>query len=345
MAEMGHRERVIRALNHEEPDRVPRDLGGTSVTTINEAAYHKLLAYLGLPEEPDVKVDRRASTVTPSEALMRRLDVDCRSLSAGSPPRVSLSDSSFKDEWGVVWTAPAGGHYINSGGPFRKPDVTLADIEGHAWPEPSNPVRTEGLKEKAVQLHESDYAVVMSIGNGVVSMCQRLRGFAEWMEDLVLEPTLAEALMVHATEIATGIAEFILEEVGDYIDVALFQDDLGFQDRPYMRPELYREKAKPYHRRLLDAVKSRTNAKILMHSDGSVYRLIPDLIDIGVEVLNPVQVSAKDMEAGKLKAEFGRDLGFWGGIDTHQVLPWGSPEDVRNEVKQRIDDLATGGGM
>ncbi len=344
MAELSHRERVIRALNHEEPDRVPRDLGGTSVTTINETAYRKLLGHLGLEPEPDVKVDRRAQTVSPSEALLRRLDVDCRSLSAGKSPSVSLSDISFKDEWDVTWTRPSGGHYINAGGPFQRDGLTVSDIERHPWPDPRNPVRIEGLKDAAIRLHEGDYAVVLSVGNGVVSMCQRMRGFAEWMQDLVLDPAMAEALMEHCTGVSVGIAEFILEEVGDYIDVALFQDDLGFQDRSYMRPELYREKVKPYHRRLVEATKRKTGAKVLMHSDGSVYSLIPDLIDIGVDALNPVQVSAKEMDAGRLKAEFGKDLSFWGGIDTHQVLPWGTPDDVRSDVKARIDDLASNGG-
>jgi uroporphyrinogen decarboxylase len=171
-----------------------------------------------------------------------------------------------------------------------------------------------------------------------------MRGFGEWMEDLVLDPAMAEALMEHCTGVSVEIAEFILEEVGDYIDVALFQDDLGFQDRSYMRPELYREKVKPYHRRLVEATKSKTGAKVLMHSDGSVYSLIPDLIEIGVDALNPVQVSAKEMDAGRLKAEFGKDLSFWGGIDTHQVLPWGTPDDVRIDVKARIDALASNGG-
>jgi uroporphyrinogen decarboxylase len=111
-----------------------------------------------------------------------------------------------------------------------------------------------------------------------------------------------------------------------------------------MRPEVYREKVKPYHRRLVESIKSKTDAKVFMHSDGSVYALIPDFIDIGVEVLNPVQVSATGMDSARLKTEFGDDLSFWGAIDTQEVLPRGTPEDVRNEVKRRIGDLAPGGG-
>jgi uroporphyrinogen decarboxylase len=128
------------------------------------------------------------------------------------------------------------------------------------------------------------------------------------------------------------------------VDVVSFPDDMGFQDRPYVRPELYREMIKPYHRRLVEAIKSNTEAKVVMHSDGSVYPIIPDFIEIGVDALNPVQVSAKDMDSQRLKSEFGKHMCFWGGIDTHRVLPTGTPEAVRGEVKTRIADLAPGGG-
>ncbi len=128
------------------------------------------------------------------------------------------------------------------------------------------------------------------------------------------------------------------------MDVVCFPDDMGFQDRPYVRPELYRKMIKPYHRRIVETIKRKTDAKVLMHTDGSVYPLIPDFIEIGVDILNPVQVSARDMDSRRLKAEFGADMSFWGGIDTHRVLPTGTPEDVRNEVKKRIADLAPGGG-
>ena len=150
--------------------------------------------------------------------------------------------------------------------------------------------------------------------------------------------------MEYSLTVSAGIAEFVLDEVGDYVDVVSFPEDLGFQDRPFMRPELYRAKVKPYHRRLVEAIKSKTRAKVLIHSDGAVYRLIGDLIDIGVDALNPVQVSARDMDSARLKAEFGANMSFWGGIDTHHVLPAGTPEDVREEVKTRIGDLARGGG-
>jgi len=120
--------------------------------------------------------------------------------------------------------------------------------------------------------------------------------------------------------------------------------DLGIQNQLMLRPETYRRMIKPYHRRLVDVMKSATRAKVVLHSDGSVYPIIGDLVDIGIDGLNPVQVSAADMEPRRLKAEFGKDLAFWGAIDTHRVLPHGIPEEVAAEVRRRIDVLAPGGG-
>ena len=191
---------------------------------------------------------------------------------------------------------------------------------------------------------ETDYAIVVCVGSSPVALCQGLRGFTEWMEDLVLDPALAEGLLEHVTEGVVGSTRAILREVGDYVDVVWFAGDLGFQDRAYFRPEMFRRQVKPYLGRMVEAIKSDTKAKVAIHSDGSIYRLIPDLIDIGVDAINPVQVSTKNMDSRRLKAEFGHHLGFWGAIDTQRVLPFGTPEDVREEVKARIRDLAPGGG-
>jgi uroporphyrinogen decarboxylase len=347
MATLSHRERVVKALNHEEPDRVPRDLGGAATATIHVPAFNRLVKYLGLDEEAR-DIDRYLSTPSIPDSLLERFDIDCRRLRLGKAelsPEVVLDDRSYRDEWGVVWARSGEGHYINVRGPFQNEEPGLAELEKHAWPDPRDPGRIRGLKERAQQLHrENEYAVVLNLPYAIVATCQRVRGFAEWLEDLVLNPGLADALMEYSLMVSAGMAEFVLEEVGEYVDVVVFLDDLGFQDRCYVRPELYRERIKPYHRRLVEAIKSKTGAKVLLHSDGSVYSIIADLIDIGVDALNPVQVSAAGMDSRRLKEEFGADMSFWGGIDTHQVLPFGSPEDVRNEVKTRIQDMGPGGG-
>ena len=349
MTALTHRQRVTKALNHEEADRVPRDLGGAGPANINITAYARLVEHLGFQEQAgEVRSGRPNLTAAISEAVLRRFDIDCRPLRLSPPevrPEAVLDERSYRDEWGVVWVRPEGGHYINTAGPFQAKEPALSDLEKYAWPDPRDPGRIKGLKERAVKLREeTDFAIVLSLPFSIVRECQRVRGFAEWMEDLLINPALAEAVMEHTLMVAAGTAKFVLEEVGEYVDVVLFPDDMGFQDRSYVRPELYRQKIKPFHRRLVEAIKSKTKAKVLMHSDGSVYSIIPDMIDIGIDALNPVQVSANDMDSQRLKAEFGGSLSFWGAIDTHWALPSGTPEDVRNEVKTRIRDLAPDGG-
>jgi uroporphyrinogen decarboxylase len=342
---MTHRERVIKALNHEEPDRVPCDLGQGPATTINVDAYDRLVRLLGLEAEAaDTEIDPYSKIVFPCEAVLQRFGIDFRGLNVPRPAE-DLTEDSYKDEWGVMWRRPQGGHYIFQEGPFTEKEPTLAEVEAFAWPDPAAHGRTKGLREQALQLRqETDYAVVLKLPYGTVWDCQRIRGFGQFLEDLVANPVLAEALLEHALAVEIGIAELVLDEVGDQVDVVCFPDDLGFQDRPYMRPEVYRQRVKPYHRRLVDAIKSKTAAKVVLHSDGAIYPLIADFIDIGVDILNPVQVSSSGMDSQRLKAEFGADMSFWGGIDTNWALPSGTPEDVRNEVKKRVRELGSGGG-
>jgi uroporphyrinogen decarboxylase len=349
MAYTSHRDRVVMALNHEEADRVPRDLAQGPATGINATAYSRLVDHIGIGEETThLTVDRRGLTATPSETVLERFDIDFRSLAPGTPdagPDEDVDEDSFRDEWGVMWARPQGGHFITRTGPFQQRELTSAEMSRYRWPVPRDPGRIRGLREQALRLRTTtDYAIVLRLPYAIVRECQRVRGFGEWLEDLLLLPILAEELMEHCLDVSAGIAEYVLQEVGDLVDVVSFPDDMGFQDRPYVRPELYREMIKPYHRRLVEAIKSNTEAKVVMHSDGSVYPIIPDFIEIGVDALNPVQVSAKDMDSQRLKAEFGEDMCFWGGIDTHRVLPTGTPEAVRGEVKTRIADLAPGGG-
>ena len=151
-------------------------------------------------------------------------------------------------------------------------------------------------------------------------------------------------MLQRVADVWVAVATRALEEAGDYVDLAMYGDDIGMQSSTLFRPELYRALIKPPHRRMVEAVK-RFGTPLLFHTCGSVYPLIPDLIDIGVDILNPVQVSAAGMDAtGRLKKEFGRDLVFWGAIDNQGVLPNGTPDDVRREVERRIGDLADGGG-
>ncbi|MDP6131519.1 MAG: uroporphyrinogen decarboxylase family protein [Dehalococcoidia bacterium] len=349
MATLSHRERVVKALNHEEADRVPVDLGSTYVTTININAYPRLLKHLGMEDEPGTVVMRpRSQIATPSETLLQYLDIDLRGMWFGGSdqtPETKIDENTLSDEFGVVWNRPDGGHYLAIESPFQKGQPTVADVERFNWPDPRDPGRTRGMLERARYLHdETDYAVVLSLPYGIVADCARLRGFAEFFTDLVDNTAFAEALLDHMAELTSGMMISALEQVGEYVDVALFPDDMGMQDMCLVSPDMYRRLLKPRHRKLVDAIKSKTKAKVLMHSDGSIYPIIGDLIDIGVDALNPIQVSARQMDSDVLKREFGHHLAFWGAIDTHRVLPMGTPEDVEAEVRKTIGDLAPGGG-
>jgi len=356
MASMTHRERVLAALSHEEPDRVPLDFG-TIASGIDNNAYARLVKLLGMTGEldrPDLNDPLNPSKdVTPCHQLLELYGVDTRALHPDAPidsqamVREQLDDYTYRDEWGVIWKRPVNeaGPYIYRKGPFQRDDITVADIERYAWPDPEAPHRVAGLGERARKMHEeTDYAIVLSVGHSSVSPSQRLRGFAEWMEDLLFQPAVAQALLEHVTDLTVRSTIAILKEAGAYLDVVSFSDDLGFQDRAYFSRDLFRKQVKPYLARCVEAIRNNTNAKVVMHSDGAIFDLIPDLIDIGVETINPVQTTAWNMEAAKLKTEFGDKLGFWGAVDTQHALPFGTPEDVRRDVKDKIKTLGRKGG-
>lgn len=346
---MTHRERIMAVLNHKEPDRIPVDLGSTSSTTITVKAHERLRAYLGLPSEPPPTLyAKRAFTVIPDETILRRFDVDARPLLLGSPdgrPDREVSDHSLVDEWGVTWARSEAGPSINTDGPFcRLGDPTLQDLEEFSWPDPADAGRYRGLRERARDVHEkADYATVLYLGVGVVHQCQYLRGYGQWLEDLLIHPAFAEGLMDRVVEIWTQIVDRALKACGEFVDLVMYPDDMATQRAPLFSPELYRRLIKPRHRRMNEVVK-RHGKPIIYHCCGSVYAFLPDLLDVGIDALNPIQVSAAEMDPKRLKREFGQDLTFWGGIDTQKMLPFGTPEEVREEVKRRIDDLAEGGG-
>lgn len=348
MTTPGHRERTLRALNHEETDRVPIDLSNMHVAAYRGLVRHLHLEKIAVPLESD---SLRSHMATPPEAVYQALDVDVRHVGLGQPdltPYKTLDEDSYLDDWGVVWSRAGKEHpFINKRGPFQETEPTLAQVEKLPWPNPRDPGRVKGLREKVLKLRrETDCAIVLGLPYCVLREGQRIRGFAEFMGDLLANPPVAQAIMERSLEVSIGIAEAGLEAVGDLVDVVMFPEDMGTQEQLFMRPEMYRRVLKPLHRRMVEAIKRKTKAKVLLHTDGAVHDIIGDFIEIGIEALNPIQVSAKGLgDTKKLKAEFGKQLTFWGAIDTHRVLPFGTPEDVSKEVKRRIDDLAPGGGF
>ncbi len=347
-AQMTHRERVLTALAHKEPDRVPIDLGSTRDSSVHVDGHARLRQHFGLAGGEDILTDRMMRPVVVDERILRRLDVDTRGLFLGDPENsrdTMLGPTRWRDEWGVEREMPPGSLYYDL---VRSPlagEVTIQDIVNYPWPDPEDPGRYRGLVERAKELRaNTDCAIVLNSASGFVHVSQYLRGFQDWFTDLLLDPNLAVALMDAICEINMAIATKALSLVRDYVDIVLTGDDVGHQNGPLVSPELYRKLIKPGHKRYFDMVNSLTDAKVLYHSCGDVYPFIPDFIEMGIDVLNPIQVSAAEMDPARLKKEYGDEMAFWGGVDSFRVLPFGTVEDVQREVELRIQQMAHGGG-
>jgi len=343
---MTSRERVLCALNHEEPDRVPIFFGTSGVTTMITAAYDRLKASLGLQTETR-SFWRALQYALLDEEVMARFHGDGRPLIPGPAPATlgrEIAPDTFVDGWGIIWQSQPGNQYFDIvGNPLK--DATAEDLGRYAWPEVAAPSRFAGLKERARAIHEAGQAVVALSGISPFEFCGMLRGMDAWFLDLACNHDFVHALMRKLTDLMRSATEALLAEAGEHIDVLVTGDDLGSQTAPLLSPAMYRKLIKPYHAELFSAIKARSKARIFYHSDGNVYPLLNDLIEIGIDLLNPVQVSARDMgDTARLKREFGGRLAFCGGIDSQWVLPHGTPADVRREVRRRIKDLAPGGG-
>ena len=341
------RERVLAALNHEETERIPIDLGGTIVTTVYYTAYDRLKELLGLEHET-VMLARIKRLAIPDDSILQRFDVDTRYLPFGKyeGKQSEPDEHTYIDEWGTTWKQAEDGHFLFVDGPFfniKKPPLDLLDA--YEWPDPDNPGYYRGLAERAAELRKNtDCAIILNMPNGLVHQCQFMRGFGDWLKDLYKNKEFVSILMDRVADHWIKLAQNALDVVGDNVDIVFFGDDLATQQAPLFNPETYREMVKPRHRRMISAVKSRADVKVLYHSCGAVAPMINDLIDVGVDALNPVQITANNMDPAKLKENFGERISFWGGINTQQVLPYGTPDEVRTEVRRMIDLMGRHGG-
>ena len=344
-----HRERVLAALDHQEADRIPLELGSGTNTTLTLDAHLRLARHLGIEDPQYQMVDRMQQIVTVDERILRAFDTDFRPVLLGKPDGWTdqeLPDGGYRDEWGVVRQKPPGTLYYDLAGSPLAGEISLQDVVNYRrYPDPLDPGRYRGLVERVARLRaETDYALILNVPSGFVHASQFLRGFADWFMDLRLDPQLAGALMDACLEVSLATALEAIRLVGDQVDIIRTSDDIADQRGPMMSPALYRELIKPRQQRYLSAVRGATRAKIYYHSCGAMVPLLDDLIEIGVDILNPVQVSAAGMDTAELKRRFGDRLAFMGAIDTQRVLPFGTPAEVATEVKRRIADLAPGGG-
>jgi uroporphyrinogen decarboxylase len=352
------RERLSAALRHQPPDRVPLDIGGSYATGINTRAYDNLEHYLG-SATPSRVASQRSDIAWVEEPVRAHLGIDTYPLLPGSPDGAVIQlgaqesagrgegqggPESYRDEWGVVRRRAHGGHYYVEEPPLAR--ATLGDLATYPWPNPDDPGWARGLAEEAQRVRAgTGYGLVLSLPVGFGHQCQFLRGYEAWLIDCAADPRFAGALMDRVLDVHLQVAEHLLAAVGDLVDVVLYADDMGFQDRPIVSPAMFRKLIAPRQKRFLQFVRARTGAKVLYHTCGAVASLIPLFIDAGVHVLNPVQTTAAGMDPAWLKREFGRDLAFWGGVDTQHLLPYGSPAEVARAVRGLVEVLGAGGGF
>lgn len=352
-------ERVKAALEHREPDRIPFDLGGSVLTGINRHAYKRLREYLGMPETEVEVYDVMQQLARVDEDMIERLKIDVRCVDPGSPSQKGLAKDIIRageydrmtDEWGIEWRMPVeGGHYFDMVVPSLKDATTVEDIEKFPWNDPLDDARFLTMKQRADQfVYQEKKAYILGrqyagIWETALWMC----GFEKFFADMALNKAFVHALMEKITEHKMQYWGKALDTVGDNVLVVSEADDLATQRGLLCSPKMYKEMVHPYHKQLFEFIKERAQAPVYIfyHTCGACKPLIPYLIEEGVDILNPVQVSAQGIDTSALKQEFGKDLTFWGGgVDTQHVLPFGTPRKVRDEVKKRIDDLAPGGGF
>ena len=352
---MKPRERVMLALNHKEADRVPIDLGATIVSSITKTSYISLKKHLGIPLEEIKMLDYVQQLPYLDDALMDRFGVDFRmvQLPAATAPDLAIFEDgnyyAFIDRWGSKLHMPKEGGLYFDWVDFPIKETTMEALDQYKWPRPDPHEYNLRLGEQARDIYaNTDFALVGSavIGGGIFEQPARTIGLENFLMALITEPKFADRLMEQITDIYIESCNNYLDEVGKYIQVFTYWDDVNTQDGWMIRPEIYRKMIKPKERRLVEAIKKKTDAKIFFHGCGATFDLIPDLIELGFDILNPVQVSARGMDTKLLKREYGKDIVFWGGgVDTQRVLPFGKPKEVVDEVKSRIDDLAPGGGF
>ncbi len=351
---MSSRERLLKAINHETPDRVPIDLGGNQ-TGIHRMAYEPLLAHLGISDTTRI-MDAVQQLAQPCEAVLERFHVDTRYIAAKAPAsfpgkieqnrRDGRLWHDLRDEFGVVWSMPDDHPFYMDITHHPLANATTADVAAYPFPKGDDPSRFEGLRDRALFLRrETPYAVVSGISGVVYETCWYMRGLERWFMDLLGDTEFCEALLDQTLKFWLDWFRVFLDEVGDLVDVIMVGDDLAGQNGPLFRPAVYRSLVKPRQKQLVQYIHSRTQAKVWYHTCGNCIPYIPDLLDNGVNILNPVQVSAKNMDPAALKKQFGDQMVFWGGgIDSQHILPTASPEVVREHVRRNVEALKPGGG-
>ena len=366
---------MLAALRHEESDRIPIDLGAMRSSGIHAIAYNRLKRHLRMQGGETRLYDIMQQLAQPEPGIVERFGLDALplphaplgldparphwkpwQLPDGSPALVpdglnpvERPDGGFEicdSETRVLYRMPPAGLYFE---PVYEPLAGADSVaEMEAWQPPAiSDAELAWLRGEAKRLRSTtDKAIVGLTGIKIYEGAQSARGWQRFMEDLGAQPALAEALLRRLADAACADLARYLDAVGDYVDIVQVGDDLGTQAGPQLSLRMYRRLVKPYQKQVWQYIKARSGLPVFLHCCGGVYPLIPDLIDAGVDILNPVQISAAGMDPVRLKREFGGDLVFWGGgADTQRVLPEATPAEVADHVRRQIEILAPGGGF
>jgi uroporphyrinogen decarboxylase len=355
---MSSYERLKAALEHREPDRIPFDLGAAAVTSININSLRALKKYLGLPG--DVKLrDRITQIALVEQDIIDVLKIDVKSVCPqatrmkGLELDLGVEDGYDRiiDEWGMGWRMPLqGGHYYDL---YKSPLAgleTIKEVENYPWPDAFDMARYADMKVEADRIVKTEKMgfFLERMSSGMWEHAMWMRGYEQFFMDMMINPGLVQAIMEKILEINMQYWERAIEAVGENLLVVSMADDLGSQNSLLVNLQDYKEQIWPFHKRLFDFIKTKAKSKvyIFFHNDGAVMETFPLLIEAGVDIMNPFQVNCEGMDTRKFKKEFGKDLTIWGGsCDNQQVMPFGTPQQVRDETRRRMDDLAPGGGF
>ena len=350
---MSGRDRVLAAINHEEPDRVPIVIGASNATGMKVAPYHGLKRLLGLDSEDRYIYDwPELGTILPDEAVLERLHADVRGVFDSFPAATLARNRSraphgpFIDDWGSGQVEIEDGTWYPGIHPMA--DATTIDaIERYPWPDMDDPSRVAHVHDAAARLAADErYAILAT--PWLLFPFERafaMQGLEQFLLNLAVEPDFAEALLRAIADRCKALMGHFLAELGEDVDMIKIGDDLGTEQSLLMSPAMYRRILKPIHADYIAFIRERTKAKIFFHTDGDVFDLLDDLVEIGVDILNPVQSgSGKLGKLAEVKRRYGSRLAFCGAIDTQRVLPTGTPEQVRAEVRRAIGTLGPGGG-
>jgi uroporphyrinogen decarboxylase len=355
--QMNSKERVLQAVMHKEADRVPCDMGGIDCSGIAIRCYEGLRDVLGLPKKETRIASLTQQTAVVEADMVEKLGIDVRIIASDPPKEQGLSSpieygekySTITDIYGVKWSKPieGGWYYDMTYNPFK--DLTdVSDVEKYPWPDMNDPTIYRNIHEKAHQISFNEnraYCLERPYG-GVWETVLWLGGFQSVYENMILEKEFIHALMEKSTQLRMDFWKNALAQVDDEIVLVSEADDVAGQNGLLCSKDLYTEIVETYHRRLFSYIKSLYNKKIYInyHTCGAIYDMIPQLLDEGIDMVNPVQVNAKGMNTKKLKKAYGNDLVFWGGAVDPWIFQKATKQDIFDQVEMHIQDLAPGGG-